>query len=81
LILRIAKNYVFSNVKADERSDNEEEESGDDHAAEKEAIKAKTLLTENATTMNGTKPVVLVNGKPVEGQPKANGVRERKKKA
>ncbi|KAL1961204.1 hypothetical protein VTO42DRAFT_3149 [Malbranchea cinnamomea] len=41
LILRIAKNYVFSNVKRDERSDNEEEEEEEQDAQGKTQVPAK----------------------------------------
>lgn len=71
LILRIAKNYVFSNIKQDERSDDEDDDE-EVEAAEQDEKNSK---------MNGTKPVVLLNGVPVEGEAKADGVRERKRKA
>lgn len=75
LILRIAKNYVFTSVAQDERSDDEdddeEEEESEDHQAQ------KTITDKKA---NGVQPVVLLNGEPVEAQPKAAGVRERKRK-
>lgn len=77
LILRIAKNYVFTSVGQDERSDDEdddeeeEEEESEDHHGEKTITNGKT---------NGVKPVVLVNGEPVEAQSKPAGVRARKRK-
>ncbi|KAK5059741.1 hypothetical protein LTR84_009624 [Exophiala bonariae] len=75
LILRIAKNYVFTSVGQDERSDDEdddeEEEESEDHQAQKTIIDRKA---------NGVQPVVLLNGEPVEAQPKAPGVRERKRR-
>ncbi|OAP62880.1 hypothetical protein AYL99_02107 [Fonsecaea erecta] len=75
LILRIAKNYVFSNIRADERSDDEEE----DEQTE-EAPSGGQKVLENGK-VGGEKPVVLVNGEPVEGVAKSNGVRERKRKS
>ncbi|KIX08599.1 uncharacterized protein Z518_03255 [Rhinocladiella mackenziei CBS 650.93] len=73
LILRIAKNYVFSNIKADERSDDEDDE---------EEVEVATEDKKDSTAkpkMNGTKPMVMVNEEPVEGRPKSNGVKERKR--
>ncbi|KAL6248315.1 sphingosine N-acyltransferase lag1 [Rhinocladiella similis] len=68
LILRIAKNVVFNSVRADERSEDEDEEDEDEPTVKD---------TKNAK-LNGAKPVVLVNGVPVEGESKADGVRKRK---
>lgn len=68
LILRIAKNFVLSRPVADERSDDEDEEDDVDPVG-KDSQDAK---------MNGTKPVVLVNGVPLEGDSAAQGVRKRK---
>ncbi len=53
LILRIAKNYLFESAFVDVRSDNEEEDEGDDESREKRK--------ERDT------PKVLLNGNPVEG--------------
>lgn len=61
LILRIAKNYIMSNVKADERSEYEESEDETEKAREKE----KKLLQETET--DSEKPVLLVNGEAVDG--------------
>jgi acyl-CoA-dependent ceramide synthase len=74
LILRIAKNYVFSNVTVDERSEDEEEDENTDTPAkgEKKALEGAKV--------NGNRPVVLVNGEPVEGETRPGGVRERKRK-
>lgn len=77
LILRIAKNYVFSNVTVDERSEDEEEEEEEEVDATAEG--KKKHLTDSKPA--DTKPVVLVNGEPIEGEIKADGVRERKKRA
>ncbi|KAH0848504.1 hypothetical protein AYO21_00717 [Fonsecaea monophora] len=74
LILRIAKNFVFSNIRSDERSEDEEE----DEEIENAPNGGKNAL-ENGKVA-GDKPVVLVNGKPVEGVSKSDGVRERKRK-
>ncbi len=74
LILRIAKNYVFTSVAADERSDDEADED------EGEYIEQDVQKSIQEGQANGTKPVVLVNGKPVEAGVKTDGVRERKRK-
>ncbi|KIW64470.1 hypothetical protein, variant [Phialophora macrospora] len=74
LILRIAKNYVFSNITVDERSEDEEEEENTDTPS-----KGENKVLEDAK-VNGNKPVVLVNGQPVEGETRPGGVRERKRK-
>lgn len=75
LILRIAKNYAFSNVRADERSDDEEDEEEEVKVNTKDGVQANGRVK-----MNGSNPVVLVNGEPLEAQSKSNGVRERRKK-
>lgn len=76
LILRIAKNYVFSHVAQDERSDDEESE--DETVNEKEKarvdVAAAKKALENETGMNTDKPVVLVNGEPIEPQAKPEGI-------
>ena len=68
LILRIAKNYVFSNAIADERSDSEEEDTDVE------------IKEGGAKEINGKQPTVLLNGEPVEGQGKPAMLRERKRK-
>ena len=73
LILRIAKNYVLSNIVQDERSEDEDEE-------EESQVSGKDQKGTKETKMNGSKPVVLINGEPVDGQDKSNGLRERKRK-
>lgn len=55
----------------DVRSDNEEEE-------EETEEDAKRML-EGERGMKTDKPVVLVNGQPVDGEAKAEGIKERKK--
>lgn len=70
LILRIAKNYVLSNIAQDERSEDEDEE-------EESEVKGKD---QKEPKMNGNKPIVLINGEPVDGQDKPDGVRERKRR-
>jgi very-long-chain ceramide synthase len=79
LILRIAKNYVFSKEElADERSEDEEEEEDVGQVkvkkeAEKKAIEGRA---------NGSQPTVLLNGEPVhEEEKKTEGMRTRRKKA
>lgn len=72
LILRIAKNYVFSNVTVDERSEDEDEE-------EEVPAKDGKKSLEN-TKASDNKPVVLLNGEPVDGENKVDGIRERKRK-
>jgi len=74
LILRIAKNYVFSSVVRDERSDDEDEE----EESEGKVKHGQESIEE--TKMNGRKPVVLLNGEPVESQSESNGIRERKRR-
>lgn len=74
LILRIAKNYVFSKAIADERSEDEDE------GEEVEHIQQDAQKSIQDAQTNGTKPTVLLNGKPVEGEAKTDGVRERKRK-
>jgi very-long-chain ceramide synthase len=76
LILRIAKNYVFADELGDERSDDEEEEEDETHAPAKKGTKA----LESAKDDEGSKPVVLINGEPVEGESKVQGARERKRR-
>jgi len=65
LILRIAKNFVFTRVAVDERSDDEDDD--------------EEVAMEDKPKINGTKPVVLINGAPVEGQAKSDSLRERKR--
>lgn len=76
LILRIAKNYVFTDESGpqDERSEEEDEEEIESSTAE-----AKKALVDKPKA-NGNKPVVLLNGEPVEGENKRKGVQERKRK-
>ena len=71
LILRIAKNYVFRSDLQDERSDDE----GDADETEEDAKK----MLEEERGMHTDKPVVLVNGKPIDGVAKPEGIREKKK--
>ncbi|KAI1608101.1 acyl-CoA-dependent ceramide synthase [Exophiala viscosa] len=72
LILRIAKNYVFSDSQGpqDERSEDEEEDEEIERAQRNEDLK-----------LNGNKPALQLNGVPVEGEAKPEGVRERRRKA
>ena len=78
LIVRIAKNYVFNTEWADERSDNDE--TGDEEVDQKKINHEAKKALENgrSTAMNGDKPVVLVNGEPVEAQRKQEGVKARR---
>jgi hypothetical protein len=64
--LRIAKNFVLQRPVADERSDAEDEEDDLDRVEDSKDVK-----------MNGTKPVVLINGVPLEGESTAQRVRKR----
>jgi len=50
----------------DERSDDEEDE--------------EDVTMEDKPKINGTNPVVLINGAPVEGEAQSDGVRERKRR-
>ena len=63
LILRIAKRYVFNTYLQDERSDDETEEEDVNPAEAKKALEADT-------GMKTDKPVVLINGKAVDGNGK-----------
>lgn len=74
LILRIAKNFVFTSVVQDERSDSEDEED-----EEVDSVDAKQKLIEQ-TGMRTDKPVVLINGRPEELEAKPEGIRDRKKR-
>ncbi|KAJ9649874.1 sphingosine N-acyltransferase lag1 [Neophaeococcomyces mojaviensis] len=78
LILRIAKNYVFSHTVQDERSDNEEEEDEPVEQAKIANGDAKKALA-NETGMGTDKPVLLINGEPVESQAKPEGIKQRRK--
>lgn len=85
LILRIAKNYVFSHVAADERSEDEDTEV-EDVKERKElngsaSVDEKTAqkMLENDTGMATDKPVVLINGEPMEAEAKPEGIRARRK--
>lgn len=75
LILRIAKNYVFNSVAQDERSEDEE---SDTEETSKQNGTAKASL-EDKTGMTTDKPVVLVNGSPVDAVAKPEGIKQRKK--
>lgn len=83
LIFRIAKNYVFSHVATDERS--EDEDSDEDVTQSKENgsaaanVKAAKKALEADTGMATDRPVVLVNGEPIEPEAKPEGIRERRK--
>ena len=86
LILRIAKNYVVTAVAADERSDDEEEDEHEDIEPSSDSKKKKVDAEirekiEQSTGMETDRPVVLLNGSPVEaGEAHPEGVVERKKK-
>jgi very-long-chain ceramide synthase len=75
LILRIAKNFVFTSVGKDERSDDEDEDS-DEEVKEEEAQKS----LEGKTGMKSDKPILLVNGKPEEPEAMPEGIRDRKRR-
>ena len=73
LILRIAKNYVFAQNLADERSDDEEDEEEEDDVKPQEAQKA----LENATGMKSDTPILLINGHAAESEAMSEGIRTR----
>lgn len=85
LILRIAKNYVFSHVAQDERSEDEDSDTEDvkqkkqpnGNATVDEKAAKKTL--EEDVGMATDRPVVLVNGEPIEAEAKSEGIRARRK--
>lgn len=64
LIMRILKNYIFTNVKKDERSDDDTEEEEIPPTAHATGAEAPTLRARNAGKENQA-PQVLVNGEPV----------------
>jgi acyl-CoA-dependent ceramide synthase len=74
LLLRSAKNYVFDNVRADERSDNEQEDEEEEVINPEET--KKTL--EEETGMMLDEPAVLTNGKAKELTANPEGIRDRK---
>lgn len=76
LIGRIAKNFVFNTALADERSDNDDSDEGEVDQKKINAEAKKAL--ENGVGMNTDKPVVLVNGEPVEAQAKPEGIKARR---
>ena len=76
LILRIAKRYIFDSDLDDERSDNEESEAEDEENKDKGARKG---LENNGGIASDT-PTVLINGRSVEPETKAEGARDRKKR-
>ena len=76
LILRIAKNFVFTKVAKDERSDDEETEEEEEEDMNKEASK----LLQNNTGMKTDSPVVLVNGEPLKAEAKPEGIKQRRKR-
>jgi very-long-chain ceramide synthase len=80
LILRIAKNFVFSSVDLkDERSEDEEDEEEEkDGKAINDA--ARKALLENDTGMHTDKPVLLVNGEAIKPEAKPEGIRDRRRK-
>jgi very-long-chain ceramide synthase len=81
LILRIAKNFVFTSVGKDERSDDEDEDEEEDQAEEGavDSKDAKRKLEEKRG-MKSDKPVLLVNGVPEEPEGLPEGIRDRKKR-
>jgi very-long-chain ceramide synthase len=94
LILRIGKNYVFNSVKADERSDTEEEDEEEEPVAdgsEERAASVRDSLDkveealkrsiEQKTQMETDKPALLLNGNPVSGEADQEGIVGRRKKA
>lgn len=78
-ILRILKNYLFTNVKKDDRSDDESEEEEVEVAAKTNGNANAKRMLENDTGMGTDKPVVLVNGEPVEPEAKPEGIKQRRR--
>lgn len=77
LILRILKNYLFDNIKKDERSDDEDE---DELVEQEPNVTASATGTDQPLPSNAKEnlaPQVLVNGEPVNNR----GPRTRSKKA
>lgn len=70
LILRILKNYLFDNVKKDERSDHEDEEEVETPSTPN-GISTAVANGNSSLKKREIAPEVLVNGKPVE--PDADG--------
>lgn len=73
LILRILKNYLFTSIKKDERSDDEDEEEEEEElnqAASSTAAVAtgteQASLTARSVNAEKKTPQVMVNGQPVK---------------
>lgn len=71
LILRILKNYLFSNIKKDERSDEEDEEEEEIEQSTNSTAALATgtepaSLTARSVNAEKRTPHVLVNGQPVK---------------
>jgi acyl-CoA-dependent ceramide synthase len=71
LILRILKNYLFSNIKKDERSDEEDEEEEEIEQSTNSTAALATgtepaSLTARSVNVEKRTPHVLVNGQPVK---------------
>lgn len=64
LILRILKNYLFSNVKKDERSEDEDTEEEEETTARATGVEASSVTARNVGKENQA-PQVLVNGQPL----------------
>ncbi|KAL5364892.1 TLC domain-containing protein [Aspergillus floccosus] len=64
LILRILKNYLFSNVKKDERSEDEDTEEEEETTARATGVEASSATARNVGKENQA-PQVLVNGQPL----------------
>lgn len=81
LILRILRNYLFNNVRRDERSDNEDEEEEEAPAEEQPNGKAVTTATsthessvaKRKVEKENEAPQVVVNGGSANGSTNGNG--------
>lgn len=81
LILRIAKNFVFTSVGKDERSDDEateDEIEQDQKKTQKLDGTAVKKQVEFDTGMDTDKPVLLVNGQSIEPEAKPEGIHLRR---
>jgi acyl-CoA-dependent ceramide synthase len=64
LILRILKNYLFTNVKKDERSEDEDSEEEEETTARATGVESSSMTARNVGKENQA-PQVLVNGQPL----------------
>ncbi|EAU37450.1 longevity-assurance protein 1 [Aspergillus terreus NIH2624] len=69
LILRILKNYLFTNVKKDERSEDEDSEEEEETTARATGVESSSMTARNVGKENQA-PQVLVNGQPLHSSKK-----------